>query len=242
MQITRLVPTTLVFLSLSLPSSGADDVQVVRKAVEKSTLNQPGTKPFHLKAKVAPSFERDRGSNRSGEVEIWWVSPTQWKRDVRCAEFHQVAIVSGGEEWQKNEGDYFPDWLRNIAVVLVEPVPQLENVLQHVRSAETTMILGRKDFSWVTIASNGTAQKGIGAGLSVAQNGLLQSSSTLGSSAWLREFKDFHGRMAPTKIDAGSPQVTATVLTLEDLGSVPPDFFVAPEPNSDLIRTEIVSD
>ena len=243
MEITRLVFTSLAFLSLSLPSSGADDVQFVRRAVEKSTLNQPGTKPFHLKATVAPSFERDKGSNRNGEVEIWWVSPTEWRRDVRCSGFHQVAIANGGKEWQKNEGDYFPDWLRNIAVVLVEPVPHVDDVLQKIRSADTTTIQGRKHFSWVTMASNGTVQKGIGAGLYVAQNGLLESSSTLGSSAWLREFKDFHGRKAPTKIDAGSPQVTATVLTLEDLGSVPADFFVAPpEPNSDLIRTEIVSE
>lgn len=243
MYITRLASATFAFLFLIWPCFGADDVQFVRKAVEKSTLNQSGTKPFHLKAKVAPSFERDKGSNRNGEVEIWWVSPTQWKRDVRCAGFHQIAVVSGGNEWQKNEGDYFPDWLRNIAVVLVEPVPQLDDVLQHIRSAETMTIQGRRDFSWVTTASNGTVQKGIGAGLSVAQNGLLESSTTLGSSAWLREFKNFHCRMAPTKIDAGSPQVTATVVTLEDLGSVSADFFVgSPEPNSDLIRTEIVSE
>ena len=50
----------------------ADDAKkVVKKAVERCTLNQAGTKPFHLKAVLAPSFEKDRGSNRSGEVEYW---------------------------------------------------------------------------------------------------------------------------------------------------------------------------
>lgn len=43
----------------------------VKKAVERSTLDQPGTKAFHLRATVAPSFERDKESGRTGEVEIW---------------------------------------------------------------------------------------------------------------------------------------------------------------------------
>src|SRR5215471_14453153 len=78
--------------------------KLIRKAVERSTLNQPGTVPFHLKAQIAPSLDRDRGSNRFGEVEIWWASPTQWKREVRSPDFHQIAIMNGSHEWQKNEG------------------------------------------------------------------------------------------------------------------------------------------
>ena len=31
----------------------------IKKAVERCTLDQPGTEPFHLKATIAPSFERD---------------------------------------------------------------------------------------------------------------------------------------------------------------------------------------
>jgi hypothetical protein len=41
----------------------ADDAKSVKKAVERSTLNQAGTKPFHLRATLAPSRETDRGSN-----------------------------------------------------------------------------------------------------------------------------------------------------------------------------------
>src|SRR5262249_35752455 len=145
--------------------------------------------------------------------------PTEWKREVRCADFHQIAIVSNGKEVQKNEGNYFPDWLRNIATVLIEPVPNLTDVLGQIRGAEVRGIQGRRHFSWMIMASNGTVQKGIGAGLSIGQKGELESSSTLGASAWIREFKDFHGRLAPMKIDAGTPQITATVDTLEDLGS-----------------------
>src|SRR5215470_9820440 len=63
----------ILWLHLGLPglSHAVDEVDAVKKAIERSTLNQPGTKPFHLKAVLAPSFERDRNSGRTGKVEIW---------------------------------------------------------------------------------------------------------------------------------------------------------------------------
>jgi len=71
----------------------------IKKAVERSTLAQSGTKPFHLKATFAPSFERDKDSGRTGEVEIWWDSPTRWKREVRSPGFQETSGTScGGEE------------------------------------------------------------------------------------------------------------------------------------------------
>jgi hypothetical protein len=48
----------------------------VKKAVERSTLDRPGTKPFHLKAVLSPRFDRDKASGLTGKVEIWWASPT----------------------------------------------------------------------------------------------------------------------------------------------------------------------
>jgi hypothetical protein len=41
-------------------------VKDVKQSVTRSTLDQPGTKPFHLKAAIAPSFERDKDSGRTG--------------------------------------------------------------------------------------------------------------------------------------------------------------------------------
>ena len=100
--------TCVAAFALSAIAKSKDDATIVRKAVERSTLNQRGTKPFHLKAVLAPSFERDRDSGRTGEVEIWWESPTRYRRELRSPEFHQIDIVDGTREWQKNEGDYFP--------------------------------------------------------------------------------------------------------------------------------------
>src|ERR1700733_11702590 len=108
----------------------------VRKAVERSTLDQPGTKPFHLRAVLAPSFDRDKESHRTGEVEFWWASPTRWRREVRSPEFQQIEVVDGGRDWQKNEGDYFPEWLRVIAVALVKPGAALKHAGEWGRRGE----------------------------------------------------------------------------------------------------------
>lgn len=238
------VPLLLFFLvgfpAVGLATNGLD---AIKKAVQRSTLNQPGTKPFHLKADLAPSFERDKDSGRTGEIEIWWKSPTEWKREVRCPEFHQIAVVNGTHEWQKNDGDYFPAWLRNIAVELIEPVPRLDEVLQQAKNGEVRRLLGMTHFSWVIMSSNGTVQKTIGAGIAVSdQTGLLLYGGGSGWGGQFKDYKDFHGRMVPTVVSAGSPEVTAKVLTLEDLRKVPSDFFTGSGNDVDLIRTVIVDE
>jgi len=147
MRVCRATAALLVTLGLPALSLYKDLTSTVKKAVEKSTLDQPGTNPFRLKAVLAPTRDADNGSNRTGEVEIWWASPTQWKREVRSPEFHQVAIRNGSQEWQKNEGDYFPEWLREIAVALIDPIPASADVLNQLKSAEVKTLMGSTYFS-----------------------------------------------------------------------------------------------
>lgn len=141
----------LIFLSglgLSAPARPDDPAKLIRKAVELSTLNQPGTKPFHLKAILAPSPSPYKDPNMTGEIEYWWISPSQFKREVRTPGFHQIAIVKDGKEWQKNEGDYFPEWLRETAVALIEPVPNLDEVLKQSANGEARSLFGSTHVSW----------------------------------------------------------------------------------------------
>jgi hypothetical protein len=232
-------------LGMSASARADNPVNTVRKAVERSTLNQPGTKPFHLKAVLAPSFERDRESNRTGEVEIWWASPTQWRREVRSPEFHQIAIVNGQREWQKNEGDYFPEWLRETCVALIEPIPSLDQVLQQVKESEVRRLLGTTHFSWAIMSTDGNVEKGMGAGISVKDStGLLLYGTGLGWSGEYKDYQNFHGRMVARTVSVGSPQVTAKVTTLEDLREVPPGFFDPAVSGGDPspLRTEVVEE
>jgi hypothetical protein len=232
---------------LALTSFGrTDDSQrIVKEAVVRSTLNQRGTKPFHLLATVSPSHARDRGSNRTGVVEIWWASPTQWKREVRSPEFHQIAIVDGGREWQKNEGDYFPEWLRELSVALIEPVPSLDKVLLQVKDSDVNKRMGMTHFGWMIMSTDGAVQKGMGASLAVTdKTGLLTYGSGLGWSGSYEDYKGFHSRMVAQTVSSGSPQVTAKISILEDLQNIPPDFFNARAKGGDapLLRTELVEE
>lgn len=232
-------------LGLSALAREKDPAGLVKKAVERSTLDQPGTKPFHLKAVLAPSFSRDQGSNRTGEVEIWWVSPTQWRREVRSPDFHQVDIVNGAQEWQKNEGDYFPEWLRELATELVEPVPDLAQVLRQVDEADVKSFAGSVYCSWTEMSTNGTVEKGIGAGVSIpGSTGLLFYGGGLGWGGMFKDYENFHGRMVARTVSWGTPEVTAKVITLEDLHNVPAGFFDAKASGGDTtaLRTVVVEE
>ena len=248
MQIQNLVKAAallLASLGLSISVRADDPEKLAKKAVERSTLNQQGTKPFHLKAVLAPSLERDRGSNRTGEVEIWWASPTQWKREVRSPEFHQIAIRSGEREWQKSEGDYFPEWLREVSVALIEPVPQLDKVLESVQDADVKRLLGSTYLSWIMISTNESVEKGMGAGIAITDNtGLLMDGYGLGWGGAYKDYKSFHNRQVARTVSVGSPEVTAKVSTLEDLRDIPPGLFDAAANGSDapLLRTIVVDE
>lgn len=213
--------------------------------MQHSRLDQPGAKPFHLKADIAPTRERDRDSGRTGTVEIWWASPAQWKREVRCPEFHQIDIVNGSGEWQKNEGDYFPEWLREVAVALIDPVPDLDRVLQQIDTGEVKKIAGMTHFSWIMDSSNGSVQMGMGGALAISdKTGLLLYAGGFGWDDSLSDYKSFHGRMIARTVSSGSPEVTAKVNILEDLGPTPGDFFNMNVPGGDPqpLRTVLVDE
>jgi hypothetical protein len=224
---------------------GEDLARVVRKAAERSTLNQPGTKPFHLKATLAPSFERDAQAGLTGDIEVWWASPTRWKREIHTPQFSQVAIVNGDREWQKNEGDYFPEWLREVAVALVEPVPNLNQVLDRVKGCDVRTMMGQMNCSWMEASSDGHVASSMGAGIALnMQTGLLNYGSGLGWGAELQHYQDFHGRQIARTVKSGHPGVTATVTVLEDLGNIPPSFLDAGPAgaSAEALRTAVVDE
>jgi hypothetical protein len=217
----------LSWLSFSLHAVGENTVGKVRKAVERSTLNQPGTKPFHLKAIISPSFERDKDNGRNAEVELWWVSPNQWRREIRSKDFRQIEIFNNNHDWQKNEGDFFPEWLRETAVQLINPLPNLDEVLEQVKTAESRNLFGQQtEIEWT--ATTGTAEvRNIQRFVIALQpsTGLLLNTYGFGWGAEFKDYRNFHGRMVARAVNVGSPQVTARIETLEDLGEVPSGFF-----------------
>lgn len=208
----------------------------LQAAVARSTLAQVGTKPFHLKATLAPTYVRAGDADRTGEIEFWWVSPTHYRREVRCASFHEVEIRDGSKVWQHNDGDYMPEWLREIARKLVEPVTPAE--LLRARTAEVKHMMGTTYYQWTELSSNGTVEKGMGASLDVAdRNGLLRL-----DSEGKEGYQDFHGRMVARVVTAGWTEVKATVGTLEDLRGMADGFLDPTQPGGDTHLIETVEE
>lgn len=225
---------------------GEDLVGKTTSAVEKSTLDQSGTKPFHLKASFAPSLDRDKDSHRTGDIEIWWQSPTEWRREVRSPEFHQIEIVNGDRQWQKNDGDYFPEWLRQLAVAIVRPVPLSLDVLsKRIKTAEVKHLMGQTNIDWDPTTGLGDEQANGKGYLAINdKTGLLLYTGGPGFDGSYHDFRDFHGRMVAWTVASGSVEVTAKLNVLEDLKSIPSDLFDTDVPGGDKepIETVVLSE
>ncbi len=216
----------LTILAWSTLGHAENLVKELKKAVERSTLDQAGTKPFHLKASLSPSFDRDKAYGLTGEVEIWWASPTQWRRELRSPDFHSIEVVDGTQDWQKSEGDYFPEWLRETGVELINPVPPINEVLKKVKTAEVRHLMGQTNLGWVT--NTGTAEVRNIMRTYVAlrdSTGLLLYAGGFGWGGEFKDYLDFHGRMVARTVNVGTPQVTAKVTMLEDLSDPPAHLF-----------------
>jgi hypothetical protein len=233
--VSRITLTLFLCIAITFVAKAEDPSAMVKKAVEKSTLDQQGTSPFHLKATCAPTLERDNDSHRTGEIEIWWQSPTKWRREVRSPGFHQIAVVDGPHQWQKNEGDYFPDWLREVTLAIIRPVPLPTDVLlQRAKTAQVRHLVGQTNIDWDKTTSFGDAQSNGRGHLALMDNsGLIFYTGGPGWGGEYKNFADFHGRLIARSVASGSIEVTAKVSTLEDLGSAPNDFFDTNAPDGD---------
>ncbi|GGG97775.1 hypothetical protein [Silvibacterium dinghuense] len=246
MPVRLVVRSVIVVLVLaccgSLLAVAEDISNDIRHAVERDTLDQPGTKPFHLKAQFAPSFERDKGTHREGEIELWWESPSQWRREIRTADFHQVAVMDGAHQWQKNEGDYFPEWIRELVQAIVRPVPlPMDVLLQHVKGGEvrnmrfpmrTGGFMQQTNVNWEATEATGD-EIANGKGGVALLNGELLDSDGPGWSGLYHDFQKFHDRNVARTVASGRIEVTAKVTVLEDLGEVPAGFFDTNAPGGD---------
>jgi len=215
----------------------------VKKAVERSTLNQVGKKPFHLKAfwRRASRGIEGRSNGRSGDL-VGFAHTVE----TRSA-FAGVSPDRNREQRTecRRRGEYFPEWLRETSVALIEPVPSLDQVLQQVKDAEVRKMAGSTYFSWTMMSTDGKVEKGMGAGLAVTEStGLLFYGGGLGWGGLYKDYKSFHGRMVAQTVSVGSPEVTAKVTTLEDLRDIPPGIFDAEAAGGDvpLLRTAEVEE
>jgi hypothetical protein len=103
----------------SVPLGNAIDV-----ALTKGSLTYGDARPFHVRVSVTEP--ENPQSPYQGTFEEWWVSSTQWRREVTDKDgLRQTIVMAGGSKTERDEGDYFPLWLRNFQSAILDPIPNL---------------------------------------------------------------------------------------------------------------------
>lgn len=223
-----------------------DQADAAWKAIGKITLDQPETHPFHLKAAYAPSYERDRATGHEGTIEIWWQSPELWRRELSAPGFHQVAIFDGKREWQKNEGEYFPEWLLELTNAIMRPMQLEESIFRkRVLSAEVRHLMRQTNIEWEPTNEFDNAQANGKGYLALNDDtGLPSYMGGLGFGGNYHDYKKFHDRSIARKVASGSIELTATIDVFEDLAAMPDSFFDPKSINPDAtpIYTAVLSE
>ena len=115
----------MVVLLSQLASAAPNRVPVSKlldQMIHRSTLAEPGAKPFYLKATITD--KDDARSQFTGTVEEYWLSPAKWRRVITLRDFSQTQIVNGDQTYEENNGDYFPVTSEMLANEIVDLLPQ----------------------------------------------------------------------------------------------------------------------
>jgi len=161
------------------------------KALAKSNLTGSDARPFHLRIQI--SEPENSQSPYQGSIEEWWTSKDQWRREVTATGgLHQTIVVSNGCKSEKDEGDYFPFWLRSFVSAAFEPVPEAAEFIKSGATIDQiTLPNGDKSVLNVRLQSKiGTGDRATDAffNISLDSEGRL---SFYGSPRYSMEFHDY---------------------------------------------------
>jgi hypothetical protein len=202
-------------------------------AVDQSTLDQPGTPAFHLRLQFSPANNRVAAADYTGTVEYWWVSPTQWRREIKSATFHDIEIQNGANTWDKHEGDFFPAWLQKIARAPIQPLPlPAQDLAAGLGRADIKYMMGTANFQWA-INPAVDDQRSTNKAMIQLQVSTGRINYTIGPD-WdgeYKDFQDFHGKPIARQVSADP--VVGQVAILEDLAPQAAGFFDTAKPGGD---------
>jgi hypothetical protein len=165
---------------------------------------------------------------------------------LRSPEFRQIAIFDGKDEWQKNDGDYFPEWLLELSNAIVRPMPLPEAVFRkRVQSGRVRHLMKQINIDWEATNEFDNVQANAHGYLALSEEtGLPNYLGGLGFNGSYHDYRKFHDRSIAHKISSGNAELTATVDVLEDLAQEPEGFFdrKSIHPDDKLINTVVLSE
>jgi hypothetical protein len=97
--------------------------QAIEQALMKSSLTDDGP-PFHALMEISKPTDKD--SPFEGTVEIYWLNASHSRVTVTSKNFQQTRIVNRDAVEEQNTGDFYPGWLRNYALALLDPLHRAE--------------------------------------------------------------------------------------------------------------------
>lgn len=220
--------------------------QATENALKLSRITAPGGAPFHLRAEVRE--EGQRNSIYKAEVEEFWVAPDKWRRTVKGRDFSQTLIVNGSSNYEVDEGDYYPYWLRDLVIALVDIVPEdfkphdvLIEESDEARSSmmRTNMNVGTPIDSissgvcsrWDEPVGTGEALNSVFTTLCL-QDGLFRAVFSPYFHATFSEYRPFKGKMVARVISLTPLEgihVEAQVTKLENLRHQDESLFAIPD-------------
>ncbi|MEO7028837.1 MAG: hypothetical protein ABI147_05485 [Acidobacteriaceae bacterium] len=210
------------------------------KALDKSLLTGKDARPFHIRIAVAQPDKPD--SAYQATIEEWWASPQQWRREVSAKRgLKQTIVFANGNKTERDEGEYFPLWLRTFVTATFDPVPNATAwTALNLQIVQLTMPNGAKSDACARIES----KIGVGDNTTDAfSNVCFDNEGRLkfvGSPRYSMEFNDYRGfgkkqvaRHLADNADSGA-RLLGSVVQLDDLSkeTVGPDFF-SPLPAND---------
>ena len=209
-------------------------------AIAESTLDQPGTPPFHLLLQFSPRRAGVASTDYTGTVEYWWVSPTQWRREIKSGSFHDVEVRNNANIWEKHEGDFFPVWLQEIAKAAVQPVPlPAKDLATGLSRSALKYIMGTANFQWpIDPAIDDQRMTNKAYVQFEMSTGLMNYTGGPDWNGEYKDFQDFHGK--PIARQVSVDEAVGKVAILEDLVPPPAGFFDAAKPGGDAHPIETI--
>jgi hypothetical protein len=228
-----------LFSSFAAPNDSLPEL--AKKAMERSEITSPGSRPFLLKAKVLEVTNPSNESYRA-EIEEYWVAPDKWRRSVKTFQFSQTLIVNGDKTSEELTGDYYPNWLRTMVSAIFEPDAVLRGI-DLSRSSDNPVIGGTQVCRRFTYMA-GIAPVGNKVFSTFCfEGGLLASVGEPGYQASYKNYKGFAGkRVARTiteYIESGT-ELEATIDEITELKASDEAQFAIQRPNIPLqtLRTD----
>lgn len=210
---TLILVSLLLFASLAAADDALEDLP--KKAVERSQITSPGSRPFVLKAKV---LEVTNPSNTSyqAEIEEDWIAPDKWRRTVKTSSFSQTLIVNGGKTAEQLTGDYYPNWLRTLVAAIFEPGTSLRGV-DLTRSRDNPVIGGSKVCRRFTVMAGVAPVSNKVFSSFCFQDGLIDFVAMPGYEATYKDYKNFAGKHVARTISENIESGTVVQASIEEL-------------------------